>query len=404
MSLKAKLGRLDGTRLGAGPAVPLAQRPGTTTGPSTLARALETPFLSPFGQVHRTERLHDEAFRQGRVRVAEAASVQAQTLARLAREPGLEQVAPEKMLFLDTETTGLHGGTGTVPFLVGLAYFEKGALRVEQLFLKRLGEEKPLLKVLSGHMERASMWVTYNGKCFDWPLLKNRLVLNRLPTPPPRPHLDLLHVCRRVFKPRLGTARLKELEVGVLGYERQGDIDGALIPQSYFDFLKTHDTEELETVLEHNVQDLVSLAALLADVARLFEKTEAHDAPQDCLSMAHVAWKAGERARAEALATEVLRTSTQPHVLSEACSLLASLHAKDRNFPKAVGALEEAVALPQLPGDVKQRLHLRLAKLYEHRLSRLDRALEHARLSAPAEHAHLHARRLARLSRRLQHA
>ena len=106
------------------------------------------------------------------------------------------------MLFLDTETTGLAGGTGTVPFLVGLAWFEGRSLRVHQLFLRRLGEEAPMLRVLAERMAEPPAWSTYNGKSFDWPLLRTRFVLNRVPTPAELPHLDLLHCARRVFKHR----------------------------------------------------------------------------------------------------------------------------------------------------------------------------------------------------------
>ena len=123
-------------------------------------------------------------------------------MASLALDPRLAGVDFRRVLYLDTETTGLAGGTGTVPFLVGLAWFEERSLRVHQLFLRRLGEEAPMLRVLAERMAESSCLVTFNGKSFDWPLLRTRFVLNRVPVPAELPHLDLLHCARRVFKHR----------------------------------------------------------------------------------------------------------------------------------------------------------------------------------------------------------
>ena len=156
-------------------------------------------------------------------------------MASLALHPGLAGVDFQRMLFLDTETTGLAGGTGTVPFLVGLAWFEGRSLRVHQLFLRRLGEEAPMLRVLAERMAESSCLVTFNGKSFDWPLLRTRFVLNRVPAPAELPHLDLLHCARRVFKHRGSGTRLVHLEEQVLGLPPGGGRGwlahpGALLP------------------------------------------------------------------------------------------------------------------------------------------------------------------------------
>ena len=112
---------------------------------------------------------------------------------------------------LDTETTGLSGGTGTLPFLIGTARFEDdGRFLVEQLFLRRPGEEAPMLHWLASQLAATTCLVTYNGKSFDWPLLRSRFVMNRVPVPPLPPHLDLLHCARRVFARRNLGARLTD--------------------------------------------------------------------------------------------------------------------------------------------------------------------------------------------------
>src|SRR5256886_7604722 len=124
---------------------------------------------------------------------------------------------PEKWLFLDTETTGLAGGTGTYAFLVGLAWWDAGGLQVEQFFMRDLDEEHSLLLELSERMSKRSVLVTFNGKSFDWPLLETRYRMTRaIAACTPKLHLDLLHPARQLWRPRLGSVRLKELERHVL--------------------------------------------------------------------------------------------------------------------------------------------------------------------------------------------
>jgi uncharacterized protein YprB with RNaseH-like and TPR domain len=177
---------------------------------------------------------------------------------------------PECWLFLDTETTGISGGTGTCAFLVGLAWWEGGGLAVEQLFLRDYAEEHAVLLALSEHLEKRPVLVTYNGKSFDWPLLETRFRLTRqIEARAPRVHIDLLHPARQVWRLEWGTARLSELERLVLGVDRGPDILSALIPEIYFDYLRGASSEPLVPVFRHNESDLSSLAALSGRLARL---------------------------------------------------------------------------------------------------------------------------------------
>ena len=162
-------------------------------------------------------------------------------------------IDPEQWLFLDTETTGLAGGTGTYAFLVGIAWWNAGGLQVEQFFMRDLDEEHSLLLELSERMAQRPVLVTFNGKSFDWPLLETRYRMTRTIRPPaPKVHLDLLHPARQLWRLRLGSVRLKELERHVLAaggralaWSRQDDIDSSLIPQIYFDFLRGGPAEPL---------------------------------------------------------------------------------------------------------------------------------------------------------------
>lgn len=358
--------------------------------------------VTPHGTVHVSERVLSPEHRHGTAPVAGALDVEGPLVASLALHEELAGVDFQRMLFLDTETTGLAGGTGTVPFLVGLAWFEGRSLKVHQLFLPRLGEEAPMLRVLAARMARSSCLVTFNGKSFDWPLLRTRFVLNRVPTPAELPHLDLLHCARRVFKHRGSGTRLVHIEEQLLGHRRVGDVDGALIPELYFRFLRGGDGSTLTPVLEHNVQDLLLLAALLGELVRRFREGGVSDAdPRDLLGFAGVALRARDYARAQAFAQAAAAGDTGT-VGVEALALASRLSRMAGDASGAAGHLHRALNTAR--GFQAATLNLELAKLYEHSLKDLSRALQHARLAAAAELPEAHRRRVLRLEGRLARA
>src|SRR5947209_19323960 len=151
---------------------------------------------------------------------------------------------PTKWLFLDTETTGLAGGTGTYAFLVGLAWWDSGGLQAEQLLIRDFAEEHSILQEVAGRLAERPVLVTFNGKTFDWPLLENRFTMTRaIPVPRLAAHLDLMHPARALWRLRLGSVRLVGLERHVLdpvrlGWHREEDVLASLIPQHYFDYLR----------------------------------------------------------------------------------------------------------------------------------------------------------------------
>jgi hypothetical protein len=361
------------------------------------------PRATPHGTVHVSERVLSPEHRHGTAPVAAALDVEGPLVASLALHEELAGVDFQRMLFLDTETTGLAGGTGTVPFLVGLAWFEGRSLKVQQLFLPRLGEESPMLRVLAARMAESSCLVTFNGKSFDWPLLRTRFVLNRVPTPAELPHLDLLHCARRVFKHRGSGTRLVHVEEQVLGHRRVGDVDGSLIPELYFRFLRGGDGSTLTPVLEHNAQDLLLLAALLGELVRRFRTGGASvDAdPRDLLGFAGVALRARDYARAQAFA-QAAAAGDSGTVGVEALALASRLSRMAGDASGAAGHLHRALNTAR--GFQAATLNLELAKLYEHSLKDLPRALHHARLAAAAELPEDHRRRVLRLEGRLARA
>ncbi|MCP4603282.1 MAG: ribonuclease H-like domain-containing protein [Proteobacteria bacterium] len=337
----------------------------------------------------------------GKVPVKSALEVDTEALAYLALDPALTDVKLEKMLILDTETTGLAGGTGTVPFMVGLAWFEDGALVVEQLLLKGLGQEVPLLKRLAERLLWADFLVTYNGKSFDWPLLRTRFIMNRVPAPPVSAHLDLLHCCRRVLKQRMDSVRLVDMETEVLGFYREGDVDGSEIPGIYFDFLRGGPPTRLLPVLEHNANDVIALAAIMGRIVRHFESVIGADDPMDHLGYAKVAAKAKDLERAFAFARAAASGAGSFDVSVEAHMLTADLARKNGDFEASAAELDQALSMAG-DSDIASRIHLTMAKLYEHRIKDLTRAMGHAEHTLIAEGDETHEKRIARLKRKIE--
>jgi uncharacterized protein YprB with RNaseH-like and TPR domain len=190
---------------------------------------------------------------------------------------------PSQWLFLDTETTGLVGGSGTYAFLVGLAWWDSGGLQTEQLFMRDFGEEHSLLLALDERLAERRVLVTFNGKSFDWPLLETRFRMTRSIAPRiPATHLDFLHPSRQLWRPRLGSVRLSELERHVLhvssgsklDWTREGDMNSGDIPEAYFSFVRGGLCAPLVPVFQHNQMDLRGLAALAGHVLEILAGAE----------------------------------------------------------------------------------------------------------------------------------
>jgi hypothetical protein len=308
--------------------------------------------------------------RVGRAPLVAARVAEPGMLALLALDPALAACSARGALYVDTETTGLAGGTGTVPFLIGLAWFDEAAnaFVLEQLLLRRLGEEAPMLDVLSERIRAASMIVTYNGKAFDLPLLRTRYVMNRLEAPAEPPHLDLVHVARRIHGARLERRTLASIEHMVLGRVRVDDVPGGEVVQRYAHFLRTGDEEALVGVVEHNAADVLSMIALVGLYGEPLGSLEG----EDLAGAARVVRRAGDLERAAALADQAI----------ERGGGAAARHARG-DIAKARGdkvrALVEYEAAARELEDGSMRaaaVRLELAKLYEHHVKAFARALD----------------------------
>ena len=186
----------------------------------------------------------------------------------------LDRLQPLHTAWIDTETTGLAGGTGTCAFLVGVARLQETSVLVRQFFMHDFFQERAMLTGVVEWLEDVTGLMSYNGKSFDLPLLHNRCVLNRVPMDWSRfLHLDLLHTSRRLWRPFAPDSRLSSMEQTVLGFRRTADVPGELIPSLYFDSLRTRDLAPLKPVFQHNAFDLISLLRLLVRAAQVFRRS-----------------------------------------------------------------------------------------------------------------------------------
>ena len=227
-----------------------------------------------FGQHFETEKLYPDTHRHGCVNVQDLRQL-APDLLLAVSEGAVPECHPERWAFLDTETTGLAGGSGTYAFLVGIGSIDCDGFRVRQFFMRDYSEEASQLAAVAQYLERFDVLITYNGKSYDQPLLETRFRMCRARHPFDRlRHLDLLYGARRLWKRRMENCKLTHLEHEVLGVEREGDVPGSLIPYLYFEFVRTRRAARLIPVFHHNVLDIVSLACLTAIVPEAYRNPE----------------------------------------------------------------------------------------------------------------------------------
>jgi uncharacterized protein YprB with RNaseH-like and TPR domain len=293
---------------------------------------------------------------------------------------------PEKWLFLDTETTGLAGGTGTYAFLIGLAWWDAGGLQVEQFFMRDFTEEYSVLYELSARAAERPVLVTFNGKSFDWPLLENRFTMTRsIAVPELAAHLDLLHPARALWKLRLGSVRLVELERHVidaprLGWHRENDVASALIPQYYFDYLRGGPAEPLAGVVRHNQMDLRGLAALFGKINSFLADDYCHSENIDSLDLFGLSkflQRRGDADRAHSACAQALAMGLPAEFRPKARRDLA-LMAKRRGEHSLAAEIWHQIA-----GDPQDGIHAceQLATYYERHAKDLVKAAEFARLA-----------------------
>jgi len=381
---------------------PTPPRPAVTGGGRALEELLAgREERTPWGPFFSVEAVSGAETVHGCRPLGELADVSMERLSLLAGAPALARFALQDGLFLDTETTGLSGGTGTMAFLVGAGWFDGKDFRTLQLFARDFGEERAVLSFLKDLAEDRKFLVTFNGKVFDLGVLSTRFILNRVSDPlASLPHLDLLHPSRRIFRHRLESCRLSSLEASVLRFQRKGDIPGWEIPQRYFDWLRRRDGQLVSDIFEHNRLDILSMAALVIHFSRLLEERGPGDGEHpagDCLAAARLFHDRQRFPEARSVLEGIIAGNGE--AAGEAKRRLSLMHKRNARWDEAARLWQEMVdENPENLFAVEE-----LAKCLEHRVRNYGQArvlVERALARAPWEARPALHRRLERLMRK----
>ncbi|MFO7623872.1 MAG: ribonuclease H-like domain-containing protein [Anaerolineales bacterium] len=323
------------------------------------------------GETYIVEKIYPAEYEYGRTGL----------LAKGALDPLLQWANPTTMpsgqagsfAYLDIETTGLMGGAGTYAFLVGVGRFETDGFHLAQFFMRDPAEEPAHLLALEEFLAPCQMLVTYNGKSFDAPLLNTRYLAQGWKSPlKSLDHLDLLHLARRFWRERLPSRTLGNIETFILGARRsQEDVPGWMIPQLYFDYLRSGDAAPLQSVFYHNEMDVLAMAALLNHLTQMLEnppiKTE--QAAQELAGMGRFYEDLGNLAEAIHAYQSCLACGVMDKLYWDSLQRLAYIYKRQGDFGAALALWEQAAQSNHLYA------HVELAKYYEHRWRDYARAL-----------------------------
>lgn len=320
-------------------------------------------IATPSGVAYRLETLYPLRHEHGRWPLHAVLSYEPGLAADVAQQTGLLSIAPDQLAYLDTETTGLAGGAGTLVFLIGIGRFVEDGFRLRQYFLRDPAEEPAMLLALQEDLEAAGGFVTFNGQRFDMPLLEMRYVtgLRRRWRLTNLPQLDLLFPARRLWRHRLPDCSLATLEAELLGVHREElDISGAEIPGIYLDYLRSGRTQGIRRIVYHNAQDVLSLVGLTAHVLDRHATDTAGLAEGEALALARWHDRLGRPGEAERYYLAALETA-DPWTRREALSGYTMLLKSSGRRAEAISGLDEWGSLA--PDDPTPAIEL--AKYYE---------------------------------------
>lgn len=348
-----------------------------------------------------SERLWEARWRHGRVDIGALMELPAD-LFHAVSEGEAKASRPEEWAFLDTETTGLAGGSGTCAFLIGVGRITPEGFRLRQFFLRDFEEEASALEALSEELASARTLVTYNGRAFDVPLLETRYRMNRARPPfAALDHVDLLFGARRLWRLRLDSCRLQQLEREIIGFDRHGDIPGEQIPTAYFDFLRGQGAAWLGQVFEHNALDIVTLACVAAVVPQRFHapSRESIEHPEEMVSMGRWLKQSARVEEALALFREAAARGLRDELMFRTLWDVAAMERRQKRWEAAVAIWKElaTVANPHQAASL-----IELSKHYEHREKNYAMALEWATQALTIEDLDEVRKRQARLRRLAQ--
>lgn len=348
--------------------------------------------------------------RYGQIPLSLGLDIPGKVLSILGRDAAFENLSLKEALFLDLETTGLAGGTGTVPFLIGLGFFEENVFKVRQFFLQDLAAEVRMLEEFRSLCldKNFQAIITYNGKGFDVPLLETRFALNRLRFPLAElAHLDFLYSARHLWKHKYESCRLYHLALEHLGADRSEDIPSEEIPWRYFQFLRTGDFSLVEPIIYHNQEDILSLYGVVvagaAVVSQAVENREEKADGLDLFGVGKILEKAGEVEKSVSIYEKALSNRLPGQLSVKLKKNLAAHFKRCGEFNRAVELWLDLVENSEDLDCFRE-----LAVYYEHQAKNPEEALKYALDGLALARGHHRAyeqdfqKRVERLSRKLE--
>lgn len=370
-SLAEKLKRL-GLKVGAE----------SITAPPTRSETYSIPSVIPgdvidtmLGSCYRIRKQLDRGHLHGQTTLVIEGEIG--LVADWAHLDGLRNQSTDHVVFLDTETSGLSGGTGTFAFLVGVSQLIPEGVEFTQFLLRDPAEEEAMLIALAEYMSDTRAIVTYNGKAFDIPILNNRYLLHGLSSPfKDLDHIDLLPMARKIWKKKLASRRLSNVEVEILRVERtMVEVPGYLVPQVYFDYLKSGDARPLIGVLYHNEMDVLSLTSLLQHFMNALSKPvlDSTDSPDDLYPVIDLMLDLGRQDQAVELFERIFHPEINSNEDDWDTIEKIGLHfRRNKNWNSAAKIWIAAERREMSFGA------LELSKFYEHQDRNYSEALRHA--------------------------
>lgn len=326
-----------------------------------------------YGCFYLIERRYSLSFLHGGCKLGDSLEVGDNVITALGGED-CEGLQADQLLYLDTETTGLSGGAGTVAFLVGVGFFEKDAFVVRQYFMRDYNEEAAMLAGLQQLFVAHKGFVTFNGKAFDINLLQSRFISNRFrPSFRDLPNLDLLYPSRRVWGLKLDSCRLSSLEENILGLYREDDIPGAQIPSVYFNYVESRDAVDIKRVISHNELDILSMVSLLARLSSMMNNPLSQtDGELELLGMGRLfelSGKTDDMLRCFEACTESKLFSVRMHAVRR----LTGVYKRRGSYAQA---LEHWKAVDAENPEFELFHLIEMAKYYEHKAKDPGQALQ----------------------------
>ncbi len=316
--------------------------------------------------------------RYGRTVLGRGLEIKGEVLSFLGRSADFEPLDLASALIIDLETTGLAGGTGTVPFLVGMGFYRDGLFRVVQYFLHDLAEEGAMMKELDRFFQEMDFRsiITYNGRAFDLPILETRFILHRQRLRlAGLPHLDFLFAARGLWKHKHGNCRLFHLAREVVQADRSEDIPSAEIPLRYFEYIRSGDFSLIEPILYHNQEDILSLLGLVITGATLSAEgrqdefiSEMADA-MDLYGLGNMLARAGQREQSARLFQRALEGRLTEEVALRAKKMLSYHYKKEGKWEEAVAIWQDMTSQNQISSYRELAIH------YEHREKNYEEAI-----------------------------